>query len=69
MVLHGEDPALGGTSAVENEFSVQRLDGEGVQHADVDLFCEGEHTAWLRGGLGTTVCPGGGLVGHPEDCV
>lgn len=41
MVLHGDDPALGRTGAFENEISVQGLDGEGVQHTNVDLLCEG----------------------------
>lgn len=40
MVLHGEDPALGSTGAFKNEIPVQGLDGEGVQHTDVDLLCE-----------------------------
>lgn len=41
MVLHGEDPPLGSSGAAENEIPVQGLDGEGVQHTNVDLLCEG----------------------------
>lgn len=40
MVLHSEDPALGSTGAFKNEIPVQGLDGEGVQHTNVDLLCE-----------------------------
>lgn len=40
MVLHCEDPALGSSGTVKNEFPVQGLDGERVQHANVDLLCE-----------------------------
>lgn len=41
VVLHGEDPALGSPGTLKNEFPVQGLDGERVQHANVDLLCEG----------------------------
>lgn len=38
VVLHREDPALGSTGTVKNEFPVQGLDGERVQHANVDFL-------------------------------
>lgn len=38
VVLHREDPALGGTGTVQNEFPVQGLDSERVQHSNVDLL-------------------------------
>lgn len=41
VVLHGEDPAFGRSGRVKNELPVQGLDGEGVQHTDADLLCEG----------------------------
>lgn len=41
VILHCEDPAFGGAGRVKNKFPVQGLDGEGIQHTDTDLLCEG----------------------------
>lgn len=41
VILHGEDSAFGRTGTVKNKLPVQGLDGEGVQHTDIDLVCEG----------------------------
>lgn len=41
VILHGEDPAFGCTGRVKNKLPVQGLDGEGIQHTDIDLLCEG----------------------------
>ena len=50
VVLYREDPALGSTGTVKDEFPVQGLDGERVQHTNVDLFCRGRRCRmWLRG--------------------
>lgn len=58
VILHCEDPASGSSGTVENEFSVQGLDGEGVQHPDVDLFCEERRPGGVvEEELGTVVLP------------
>lgn len=44
VVLHSENPASGSTGTVKNELLIQGLDGERVQHANVDLLCEGRKT-------------------------
>ena len=36
MILHGDDPPVTGCSVVLHGGDVERLDGEGVHHTDVD---------------------------------
>lgn len=62
VVLNRQDPALGSTGTVKNEFPIQGLDGESVQHSDVDLLCEGRCRGVAEGnGLGAVGLPFGGL--------
>ena len=36
VILHGDDPPVTGCSVVLHGGDVERLDGEGVHHTDVD---------------------------------
>ena len=63
VVLHSEDPALGSTGTVKNELLIQGLDGERVQHANVDLLCEGRRRGVRQRSWVLWVCPLGPWMG------